>query len=738
MVAGTFGLALLAVPLQAAAAPARPTPLTVTLTQITPSTIPSRGRLVLAGTVTNSSSQRWTSINVLPLTSSTPMTSRGELAAAARTDPAVEVGPRLTAPGTFDSIGDLAPGQTKSFRISLRRSALQISGAPGVYWLGVHALGTNRDGSDALADGRARTFIPLVTGHSHTSVAVVVPLRARVSRGADGRLLDLRRWATLLAPDGRLDRVANFAASAGAIPVTWLVDPAVLDAATALAQNNPTFSLGGAHTASTAGPGSPGSPGGSPSGSTPSSAAAPSSLWYGGTAAVTPSQTGSSSSTGSPVSPVSPTTGSGPIRPPVPSVPPVPKAQRANAEDWLRRVTEGLTGHPVLGLGYADPDIAALARRDPSLLAKAAALATTRFDSYGIPVTSAVAPVYGWLDQAALPRLGKSALVLASDHGHPHPRTRWHSAGGQELVLSDGLAESGGPAPGSQLTALALRQRIVSDAALRALAGIHSTMVVVLPPRWDPGPSWRSADFFAQLNTSWLQLATLTRDARSRPVLPIALAYDATQRKAELGTLNLQTTRSLIATGQLYRQLLTNANDTAAEMTGTALTASSYFAREDRLASRTQVLAASTAMTRVLDAVKVIGSDFVTMSGSSGSLTVTLVNDLGVPVAVGVHPQVGSTAVHVDASTPVRIGPHQRTTLRLRASATGIGVHQVALVPITRGGRELGTPLYFSVRSSQVGTLIWVILVAGATLLAVMIVRRLVARVRDSRAGREG
>ncbi len=736
MVAGAFGLALLAVPLRAAATPARPTPLTVTLTQITPSTIPARGRLLLAGTVTNSSSQQWTSINVLPLTSSTPMTSRGELAAAARTDPAVEVGPRLTAPGTFDSIGDLAPGQTKSFRISLRRSALQISGAPGVYWLGVHALGTNRDGSDALADGRARTFIPLLTGHSHTSVAVVVPLRAQVRRGADGRLLDLHRWAALLAPEGRLDRVANFAASAGAIPATWLVDPAVLDAATALAQNNPPFSLGTARTAGT-GPNSPGSPSNSPSGSTPTTGTTPSSLWYGGTAAATPSPTGTSSPTGSPVSPVSPT-GSGPIRPPAPSMSPVPRAQRANAEDWLRRVTEGLTGHSVLGLGYADPDTAALARRDPSLLARAAALTITRFGSYGIPAASTVAPVYGWLDQGALPRLGKSALVLVSDHGHPHRRTRWHSAGGQELVLSDGLAGSGGPAPGPQLTALALRQRIVSDAALRALAGIHSTMVVVLPPRWDPGPHWRSADFFAQLNTSWLQLANLSRDARSRPVLRIPLAYDATQRSSELGSPNLRATRSLVGTGQLYRQLLDNTNDIAAELTGTALTASSYFAREDPRAARSQVLAAGSAMTRVLGAVKVIGSDFVTMSGSSGSLTVTLVNDLGVPVAVGVHPQVGTAAVHVDASSPVRIGPHQRTTLRLRATANGIGVHQVALVPITKGGRELGTPLYFSVRTSQVGTLIWVILVAGATLLAGMIVRRLVARVRDSRAGREG
>jgi len=41
--------------------------------------------------------------------------------------------------------------------------------------------------------------------------------------------------------------------------------------------------------------------------------------------------------------------------------------------------------------------------------------------------------------------------------------------------------------------------------------------------------------------------------------------------------------------------------------------------------------------------------------------------------------------------------------------------------------------LTFSLRTSQVGRLIWYIIIAGGTLLVVMIVRRIVLRVRSHR-----
>ena len=74
----------------------------------------------------------------------------------------------------------------------------------------------------------------------------------------------------------------------------------------------------------------------------------------------------------------------------------------------------------------------------------------------------------------------------------------------------------------------------------------------------------------------------------------------------------------------------------------------------------------------------------------------------------------------------------QRTTLRLKV-ASGVGVHQVVLQPVTTKGEVAGSALTFSLRTSQVGRLIWYIIIAGGVLLAVMVVRRIALRVRHNR-----
>lgn len=170
------------------------TPLSVRLVRLSPAAIPQRGALTLAGTVTNVSEETWSAINVHPIISASPITTRDELAVAAATEAGTEVGTRITQPGQFAPIGDLEPGESTRFVIRLPVDQLEISGAPGVYWIGVHTIGTNTEGRDDTADGRARTFIPLVRGAVSTSVSLVVPLRERVRRDRDGRLLDTTGW----------------------------------------------------------------------------------------------------------------------------------------------------------------------------------------------------------------------------------------------------------------------------------------------------------------------------------------------------------------------------------------------------------------------------------------------------------------------------------------------------------------------------------------------------------------
>ena len=133
-------------------------------------------------------------------------------------------------------IGDLPPGKSTDFTLRIPRSELPIPDQPGVYWVGVHALGTNKLGRDTVADGRARTFAPLYRATTpKTDLTMVVPFRAKVRRDSTGALSEPKRWERLLGGQGRLERILGVVESAGSTPVTLVVDPAVLDAADTLA-----------------------------------------------------------------------------------------------------------------------------------------------------------------------------------------------------------------------------------------------------------------------------------------------------------------------------------------------------------------------------------------------------------------------------------------------------------------------------------------------------------------------
>jgi hypothetical protein len=677
-------LALTAVPAPASGAEDPPaTPLTVTLAQLTPSTIPAKGRVVLAGTVRNDSAELWSAVNVHPFISDSPMTTRDELAAAAASDPALEVGTRLFQQGQFAAIGDLLPGQAAPFRISLPVRDLPITRAPGVYWIGVHALGQDAAGRDGVADGRARTFIPLVDPGSRSSVALVVPVRERVRRDRLGKVLDTTDWATQLGDDGRLERIAALLDSAGGVPATMLVDPAVVDAVASIAADNPELSLG------TETPGSPSpSPSPSPVEATPASRTA--------------DRLGAT--------------------------------DRANATRWLAQVKTASTLQTVLGLGYADPDTAALARQRPSLVGLAAKESADAFKQLGITAVPAVAPGSGWLDDEALEAVPAGTMVLVSDHAAPRTRTHWLTPEGQDLVFSDQQAADGGPGPTPALDALAVRQRIVSDAALRALDGARSPMVVTLPAAWDPGPDWQSANFFAGLDLPWLDLVRVEpAPPDTTPTFDAALGYPAAERRAEVGPANVSAARNLVATGTVLGQLLRTTNDVRHGLVGIALEAVSGHARHDPARARGEVLATNGAMRAKLAKVSVIGTDLSTLSGGSGTLTVTLVNGLDQPVTVGVEPRTNSPDVQIRAPKPLDLAPGQRSVLRLRATASSIGVHEVTLTPVTAEGTELGTPLTFTLRASEVGKLIWGVLLGGAALLVVMILRRVLRGLREHR-----
>jgi len=668
------------------------TPLEVSLGSMSPSSVPARGRITITGQVTNRSDSTWTDLNVYLLTSPEPFTTSRELEEASATDPGVEIGGRLLTPGLYDEIGDLAPGSSTKYTLSVAREDLQVSGAPGVYWLGVHVLGADPSGRDSVADGRARTFIPLMQrGGPRTRLSLVTPVKAAVERQPDGRLSDLSAWQELLSPEGRLGRLVQLSGTSFDVPLTWLVDPAVLDAARTAAVDNPPMSTGATDTDDD-----------------PTNAPQPSN-----------DPSASESSSGEPPG----------------QEPPELSPEARVAAAWLDVFRRQSDQHTVLTAPYGDVDLAALLRGDnEATYQRATDLSAATMERLNVDVSPVIAPPSGYLPNLALPKIDPSTPLILGDGAAPE--AQGSTAIGRQrhrIVLTDSSAGAGGPGPGPRFEALAVRQRILSEAAVHALTGGGDEPLVVSTPQlWDPGSEWRIADFFPGFDVPWLRTVDVPAVTAGSPAeYDGKLSYPRAERRAELPIANLLATQELIEVGRVYADLLTR-NDTVDDFTArSAMLASSYAARADANAAMLRARRTSQSIRADLRKVTIDGPPFVTMSSEEGTFQVTILNGLREPVTVGIEANTGSDDLVIPSPNPVALGPGQRASVRLQATSKEIGVHSVTLIPTSPSGEPLGTATRFNVRSSQVGLVIWVVIGLGAAVLFATVGIRIVRRMRE-------
>jgi hypothetical protein len=676
----------------ASAAPRDPSqPLVPRIRSITPDYIPDHGPIIVRGTLTNASDEEWTAINVEGFVGATPITTNADLAAAATTSVTADVGHRITAPGSFDTIDTLEPGQTVHFEVRLPRSQIAVQ-APGVYWFGVHALGATAAGSGTNAAGRDRTFLPLVpqsavNGASPVTTALVVPLRAPVTHGTDGSILDAPGWATNLT-SGALASVIDLGRAAHGRPLTWLLDPAVTDTVRALANGNPVRSLT--------------TPGGTTSGDASPSAS--------------PSADASASGTG--------TAASGAV---------APSATAQAARHWLHRLHRVLVegSGEILGLPYGDLEVSAAARYDRPYLDEVLRRTGTTLQPWKLPIAGpVVAPPGGRLAGTAAAALPRHTRVLLSDRGVIGSAPVVNQVDGRRVVLASTGAAAGGPGPLNPLSPLALRQRILSEAALRFLDH-GAPLVVELPSPWRgrvPG------SFFSGLDVPWLRLTTLD-DAASGPAKPL----DATRLRpavtssprlgpelfsaVEVALDDAATLQSVLPGNRVLRQQIFD--ETA--------TNTSYAAAADPFGASARVRSTSAWVRAGLDGVTLTAPPSVTLTSTSGKFSVQVSNDLDVPVTVTVRP-VADSRLKITGGESVELPAHGRTSVLLDATTHALGVHTVTLEVTNKAGTPLGSQDAFPMRAEQVSQLIWVIIGAGLALLFGAIVVRLVRRIRRSRA----
>ncbi|WP_248579638.1 DUF6049 family protein [Nocardioides sp. InS609-2] len=669
------------------------TPLEIKITDLTPSVIEPDADVTISGTVTNTTSETWTDINLYTFRSMTPIPDAASLALAAESEADEYLGDRILEPDTYATVPSLAADETATFTAIVPREALATGNQAGVYWVGVHALGASPSTpGDALADGRARTFIPLLPEDSKPiDAALVLPLRATVHYDPDGRVSDPVGWAKRLGAGGRLSNVLRAGQTAGSRPVTWLVDPAVVQAVTRLAEGNQPLSLAPL----------PGSEGGDEpeNGETPSTDSPP---------------------------PVTPT--------PAPAdedLSPENAAAASAARDWLLLFQQAIGPRSVLTLPYGDVDMSAAARHAPETYDLALERSADAMTGLQVAASPALAPHSGYLSPEALARAPREALVLLSDTAVAGLGGLAPSSGqllGHQIATTSSGVAAGGPGPESSSSPIAVRQRLLSEAALRMVSGDRTPIIMVPPPTWNPADSQTLYDSFAEGVLQMRELSELV-SAGSETLADDELVYPDAELEGELPTANFESARALMADGMVLSCVLDLPAGIGYSVGNIALTGLSYFSRRDPESSRLATQRSAGGISDILGKVTIDGPSKVTLSSDQGNLGATISNELTEAVTVRVV-ALTDGGIQLEGPETITLAPLSRRRILLDATATRQGIHTVTLRVTDVEGEPLGSATTFSVRTAQVSQVIWLIMAAGAVMLFGAIGVRLVRRLR--------
>ncbi|WP_182378626.1 DUF6049 family protein [Nocardioides sp. WS12] len=685
-------------------------PLAITIDEMTPGGLPRSGPLVVRGTITNVGLERWEDISLYPMFNSGPgcelcagvMTTSAELEVAAELDAEAPVGNRHTA--VQAQVSALVPGQVASYTLRIPQAALRIlfpSPTPGVYWFGVHALGASASTPrDLIADGRARTFLPYVPGSVDGVVetAVVVPLRAPVTHASDGSLSRTTAWQEALTLDGHLAGPLAFGAASGLNPVTWLVDPAVLDAVRHLSLRNLPRDV-----APTPDPEEP-------------------------AASDEPSDDEDEEPAGEK------------DEPGLPADHPLVSA----ATSWLLQARTALTTDAVAALPYGDPDLSAAAHHLPSLYGTAREHPSAEFDAWDVEPLPVVTGPDGYLAPTGIDTVDDGAAVLLGDQMFPTETFSGRAPtngliGDRPVVVTATTAATGGPGPDPVTAAVALRQRILSEAAVRVLGAkgqAPEPLVVVLP---DTITATNAASFWTGLDAAWLDLTDLraivaaaqpTEGAGTdeRQVDAGALTYPKSQSRAEVSSSVLIEAGQLIRAARSFQAILGDEYEIGDELIAEALAGSSYALRGDRDAA-VRLTRTRQWIEEQLGQVTIDAPNGVTLSGTSGGFSVSVRNALPYPVTVNVAASTDDGAT-IGIANPVRLAAKSRTSVPITADMTRTGVHNVTLRLTDPEGEPIGSDDALPLRSGQVGVVIWIIMGTGAAILFLAIGIRLARRFR--------
>lgn len=650
--------------------------LAVRISSVTPAIPSADDELTVRGTVTNTSEEPVTRVRVVLRVSPTPVL-RGEI-------PQVVAGAGIRlgvpVPGSSVELAEaLGPGEAVEFALGAPVSQLDLGTLPGAYVTGAEALGDS--GAGVVRQDLDRTFLPWWpegTTAQPLLLTTLWPLVGRPQRDTAGTLPS-EDLAVDMSPSGRLSVLAAVgAAQPGA--VTWVVDPEVVHAAAEMAQGYRVRT-----------------PDGSAAG-----------------------------------------------------------VRGAEVTQWLSLVQRSLN-HPrarAVATLYAVPDVVAV--RSGGLLSRMLSQRTvidrrTR-DILGTSLPSELSLVPGGnaddATLAALARLSVAPVVL-SDTAFPTAREVTYTPSGAiqwqaesrtlpVLLTDSGLSQALAMPATSVADASAIRQRILAE-TITITAELPSTqrLVVASPePDWSPSAAAARAVIEAVSATPWIVPTPVTEALSREPstVPRVHAPYGEPLSLSELPTSHLSSVGSQLRGLARYIRVLS-------DPTGLPLTTTTAPLRELGSWFRTRSVEREDLRRRVagqvdaaLGSVEVVSSGSITISGTTGTIPITVENTGSAAVTVGLT--FTSTPAQLFTADPVptfQVAPERRTSVEVPATIAGSGRIPVTVQVVTRDGVAFGPPAEIVVRSSAYASAARILVRVSLLLLVLFVTVHAIRRARRRR-----
>lgn len=634
--------------------------LEVRISSLSPSHLTSGSRVTLGGTVTNNDSHTWRTVQAYLVIPATPYTTRAQVDEAIGNGKAY-TGTRIVDIGLYDELGDLAPNQSHTFEVSVPWDHLGITGAEGVYPVGVQILATDADGTRSdTAIARATTFLPLISARqAPVPTSILWPFLMTDYRGVDGAYVHSDDLLRSVSPGGQMRNLLDLASSTVGTASTLLLDPALLVGIDDLSRGRhlpKSFTV-----------------------TAPQKALAADFLQD----LLTFSRTHATWVMDYDRPDDLALTMNGDLRRPL--------------EEAIDRATESaLTTYQISGRRVSWPT------RDGVTSAMLGNLRGSG-DSPAIVTPSSVP---GWE-----PRLG--SMVQYTTSRGPMP------------LLVNAVRNGDTPGQDSTVTlrqrllsdaALAVLERAI-DPTSRADA------VTMVDPQWDPGVRWATGNlsegFTAPFTTGQNLERFLTQSLSSYTGRAPSRAKATPISRAQL-----RSATAIVSAGQLLSSVIQRSDGVEDSLARTVSGVLGVRWRLDPATGMTIAATRARRTGAELDKVTIEAPPAVTLSSSKGGFPLTIRNGSESAIRVGIALASSNPALSIPSVKPIDVGPGERHTVTVQVDLGRQRTTYLTARLATEAGQSLGAPTTFKVRSSRIGVVLWVAMGLAGLFVLVTLVHR--------------